>query len=98
MPTLLCPGCGKTVRFEGVAGVCPNCAAVVRVAKPAPPVNVAPPTGPKPERPRPGAASVTDLESLENGGEEFFAPSAAPVHSSGSFLDDIDKRLLFGIG
>ena len=33
MPTLVCQTCHTTVRFEGVAGVCPKCASVVMLPK-----------------------------------------------------------------
>jgi hypothetical protein len=100
MPSLQCPGCGKIVRFEGVAGVCPNCAAVVQARKPAAPAQIARPapstTSKNKSRPTAGH-SPPDLESIQTDGEEVFEPgTTAPIRSGP--LAGLDKRLIYGIG
>ena len=103
MPTMPCPSCGKTVRFEGVAGVCPNCAAVVRAPRSAPgggPAVAKPRATGSEQRP----ASLSDLQAM-GGEDEAFDPGVGRPSSyrgggggGGGGLSSLDPRLLYGIG
>lgn len=69
MPTLRCSNCGQTVRFEGVAGICPACASVVMVPKSeSPPVDIAPRAA-KSARP-----ALEDLHHVAGHEPEYFTP------------------------
>jgi Domain of unknown function (DUF4159) len=91
MPTMQCPGCGNKVTFEGVAGVCPNCAKVVRVAKPAEPQTPAP----RSAQPRSSKRSVK-LDDLEvaGGDEEVFDPAESNGPRGG--MDPIIRHTIVG--
>jgi hypothetical protein len=100
MPTVTCPRCGKVVRFEGVAGVCPSCAAVVRAAKPAPVAAVEVPVRSSGTTP-PGRASrkqaeMADLNAVAGGGEEAFDPGVTQY--TGHAGHGLDKRLIYAMG
>ena len=71
MPTLQCPNCGQTVRFEGVAGICPSCASVVMVPKDFSEVKPPPPV------PKSGRPSLESLGDLAGGEPTIFEP--API-------------------
>ncbi len=93
MPTLQCPGCGKAVRFEGVAGVCPNCATVVRAQR----SGDAAAGGASRSPSRARTTSTADLEALGDG-PEVFGPAGGAGSSSGGGSGPLDPRLLYGIG
>ena len=107
MPTMQCPGCGKTVRFEGVAGVCPNCASVVRAPRSAAPDSAGGNAGGavagggsrRSGGGRRSASSLTDLQQVA-GTEEVFTPPPGSAPSGGggfgAFLSGLDPRVLWG--
>ena len=88
MPTMQCPGCGKAVRFEGVAGVCPNCATIVRAPRSG---------GTAAAGRRPAGTGKTppasDLGSADQ--DEVFSPTGGG--GGGSGMSQLDPRLLWGI-
>jgi hypothetical protein len=101
MPALQCPSCGKVVRFEGSAGVCPHCAAMVRVAAPAAPTSARRPSqSTSSSKGSRSKSNLSDLEGLASGGEEVFAPSETPVSSGGTSnpFAGMDQRLIYAIG
>ncbi len=103
MPTMQCPGCGKAVRFEGVAGVCPNCAAVVRAPRATPTAAGAGAASGRAAKAPASSASLSDLQSLGEGStEEVFRPrdggGQAGGGGFGAGLASLDPRLLYGIG
>ena len=76
MPIGVCQTCGTTVRFEGAAGLCPNCGTVLRAGQRAAKTKPAPaatstPSPVKKNRPK---NEPVDLESLDLGVEQEFAP------------------------
>jgi hypothetical protein len=95
MPTGVCQTCGSTVRFEGIAGICPKCAAVVRAAAkprsaPAAPAQAS--NAPKKRTKR----DPVDLLDLDMGGDERFDPAASPAHAGGT--DPVIFYLSIGAG
>jgi hypothetical protein len=76
MPTGICQTCGATVRFEGIAGLCPRCGAILHLKKktaaPSPTAQQSAPSRKSAKR----TAPPPDLESLDDGSEESFEPSA----------------------
>ncbi len=99
MPTLQCPSCGKAVKFEGIAGVCPHCAAIVRASKP--PSSRDAPAQAAPRKPGRVSRSAVDLDALEevSGGEEAFEPASTAATGGGLMagIASLDKRLLYAI-
>jgi hypothetical protein len=99
MPTMQCPGCGKAVRFEGVAGVCPNCASVLRAPRGGSAATErgatpAPTDGPR----RP--ASLSNIRSVATDTEVFAPPTQADPGGGGglgTLLRGLDTRVLYGI-
>ena len=99
MPTMQCPGCGKAVRFEGVAGVCPNCAAVVRAPRSAPGAGGGGPQSTSGKSRRP--TSVNQLQAIATGDEVFTPPNEAggggrPGELT-AMLKGLDPRVLAAI-
>ena len=76
MPIGVCQTCGSTVRFEGAAGLCPSCGTVLRAGERAARTKPSPAAA-APESPlknRRAKKDPVDLESLDLGEEEEFAP------------------------
>src|SRR3954447_18274844 len=80
MPTAVCTNCGNKVTFEGIAGVCPNCARVVALPKPPKDSDKKLPPAPRPLSKTP--VKVSDIAALGDAdpdAHEVFEP--APVRA-----------------
>ena len=112
MQKMQCPGCGKAFRFQGVAGVCPFCATVVRAPRSrradAGKVSRKPKPAPLPD-PLSSTGSMSStgvlsaMESLSDGPEAVTPPGTGRTTpgDSGSGKRSgpagLDRRLLLGI-
>jgi hypothetical protein len=81
MPTVKCPTCATTVRFEGVAGLCPKCGKILRVSTKsvgaaAPATSTSGQAAPK------GRAKGPDLDNLGIDPEQAFAPAETQTYKA----------------
>ena len=104
MPTVQCPGCGKAVKFEGVAGVCPSCASIVRAPRAAGGTagKAAPREGATGGRRPTAGAQLSDLEAVGGEeGEEVFNPDAGGTYDGsgrrGGPFGGLDKNIVYAI-
>ncbi len=91
MPTLQCPNCKAKVTFEGIAGICPSCASVVRA--PTRQTDISPAPRPAPLPPR-KAVKLSDIEDTLQDDEPEFNP---PSHDSHHLNQGLDKGVLYTI-